>query len=127
MYAWVGPTLYQMFNNTSAALAPALLKTKLWDAGAPLIDKQAVNAVIAGVQNGLGTSGVTLSVDNETASSGVTGNPLGVTTAQGYSITPSQANQGGGFYLGLTALVTNGYSKINLLGLRGKAERAELK
>ena len=127
MYTWVGPVLYQMFNNTNATLAPCLLKTKLWDAGAPLIDKQAVNAVLAGVQNGLGTAGVTLSVDNETASSGVTGNPIGVSTAQGYNITPSQANQGGGFYLGLTALITNGYSKINLLGLRGKAERAELK
>lgn len=124
MYGWVGNGLYQAFNAGSPFSA-WLLKTKLWDAGSPLTEKQSLTAAFAGVFSGLGSTGVSINVDTElgtfaTAPVTLAGNP---TT---YALLPTAANAGapsGAQYLGLTVTGSTDVTEIHLLALRGKADR----
>jgi hypothetical protein len=124
MYAWVGNSLYQAFNAGST-LSAWLLKTKLWDAGSPLTEKQSLTAAFAGVFSGLGSTGVTINVDTElgtfpTAPVTLAGNPTN------YALFPTAANAGapsGAQYLGLTVAGSTDVTEIHLLALRGKADR----
>jgi hypothetical protein len=61
-YVWIDNTLHRFFN---AGFSPWLLRTRLWDAGAPLREKQALNAAFAATLTGLATPGVSVTVDTE--------------------------------------------------------------
>jgi hypothetical protein len=121
LFSWAANSLYRAFS--ASALMPWLIKTKTWDAGAPLYEKQSINAALAATWAGGASSGVTLKVDTEVTSSGALTVPLNGSPV-GYQLDVLAANEGGNQYLGLTAnsqAPTNA-SKIRLLALRGKAE-----
>jgi hypothetical protein len=121
MYAWAGNSLYRMMDS-AAALAAWLLKTKLWDGGAPTHDKQSLNAAVAGVWTGLTPSGVALYIDTETANATTpaTLNPL-MSVTSGYHFNVSSVNNGGTQYLGLTVTGSTDMSQIDMLALRGSS------
>lgn len=121
LYVWSSNAIYQAFS-ASAALAPWLLKTKLWDAGAPLTGKQSLNAAIGANWAGASTSGVTLTVDTELGSSSALPVPLNGSPV-GYQLNPQSANEGGSQYLGLTVAGSTNVTQIRLLALKAKAER----
>jgi len=118
IYAWATNSLYRAFNPASA-LASWLIKSKLWDAGAPTHDKQSINAAIAGTWSGTNV-GVTLNVDTEINTEPAVISPLTSVTA-GYHFNASAANNGGTQYLGLTATGSTDMTQINMLALRGKS------
>jgi hypothetical protein len=126
MYFWGTvanvPNVYQAF--VGASLSSWILKTKLWDGGAPFREKQALNAGVGGSWKGLASSGVTVAVDSETASSTPVTFPL-TGSPNGYQRSgPIEVQQGGGSYLGLT-LAGDGtdLSQLDILVLRGLTER----
>lgn len=113
--------IYQLFS--SGTLSSWLLKTKLWDGGAPLHEKQSINAAIAGVWTGSAGAGVTINVDTEYDS--LPANSLQAPIA-GYDLEVTVANNGSSQYLGLTVTSAGGATsptQVRMLALRGKAER----
>jgi hypothetical protein len=117
----VTTTIYTMFG--SATLSPWLLKTKLWDGGSPTHEKQSINAAIGGVWVGAGTTGVAVSVDTELSSN--LAQAVSVAPA-GYQFEVTLANNAapqGAQYLGLTVAGSTDMTQINMLALRGKADR----
>jgi len=146
LYCFSGNQLYQAFQNT--ALSNWILRTKLWDAGAPFREKQAINAASAFILQGASTLGVTMFVDTEYGSSpGVSEvfsqlqwinqsgqavnwvNQLAqpvtwVISPMGYYLFVHAVESGGSQYVGLTLTGTgNNVTRIDLLGLRGKQDR----
>jgi hypothetical protein len=114
-------TLYTMFG--SATLSSWLLKTKLWDGGSPTHEKQSINAAIGGVWAGAGTTGVTVNVDTELSSNAA--KAISIPPA-GYQFEVTLANNAapqGAQYLGLTVAGSTDMTQINMLALRGKADR----
>jgi hypothetical protein len=114
--------LYQAFVF-SAPLAAWGLRTKLWDAGAPLREKQAIQAAVGMFNGALPTQNLAISVDTELASFA-----LALPSVQGtepYSLIESPAQGGGSQYLGLTVScgAAENVTQLNLLALRGLAER----
>jgi hypothetical protein len=106
-----------------AALSSWVLKTKLWDGGSPIHEKQSLNALIAGNWVGSITDGITLNVDCENASSVAL--PISVPGA-GYQWQVTQGNISsfqGAQYLGLTVLGSTDMTQINMLALKGVADR----
>jgi hypothetical protein len=118
LFVWQDNALYQLFNGP--AIANWLLKTKLWDGGAPTHEKQAINAGIAGNWVGNATSGVVVNVDTELSSA--VAKPISVPTA-GYNFEVTLGNEGGSQYLGLTVTGSTDMTQIRMLALRGKQER----
>lgn len=139
-YGWSGNAIYKLMSAANAN--PWLLKTKLWDAQVPILDKNALKAGIGIVLNGGGQAGFTVSIDTED-SSVLTNigsalplvqwinnfgdivqwvNDLGqivqwVLAPSGYQFIPGSANNGGGKYLGLTATGDSNTSQIRLLAI----------
>lgn len=114
--------IYSCFTALTT-LANWLIKTKLWDGGAPLHEKQSLNAAIAGTWAGAGSSGVTLNVDTENSTA--VAQPI-TPPGAGYEWEVTLANnatQQGAQYLGLTVTGSTDMTQINLLALRGKADR----
>jgi len=106
-----------------AALSNWVLKTKLWDAGAPLREKQALNAAIAANWVATGASGVTFNIDTELSSVAATAVPVNQT---GYDLLVGSANNAsteGAQYLGLTVSGSSNVTQIRMLALQGKADR----
>jgi hypothetical protein len=120
-YAWAGNAMYQQFFM-AGALAAWILKTKLWDGGSPLREKQSINAAIAGLLGTPSAAGIVLTVDTELASSGGYSMPI-EQTPPSYDLSVAQANEGGTQYLGLTATGSTDLTRIDMLALRGKTER----
>ena len=125
IYYWalngIDAALYQAFN-ASSALSTWLLKSKFWDAGAPVKEKQSLNAAIGGVWTGANPTGVTINVDTELGTQSAVATPIPVEPA-GYELAVTAANEGGSQYLGLTVTGSTGMTKVNMLALRGKADR----
>ena len=119
LYAWRGPQLWTMLNPGTAN-AEWLIKTKLWDGGAPTREKQAINCGLAGTWTGLAPTGVTVNVDTELSTA--VAQPVSTPVA-GYQFEVTIGNEGGSQYLGLTVQGSGGMSQINMLALRGKTER----
>jgi hypothetical protein len=118
-FAWAGNALYQILAGN---LSLWLLKTKLWDGGAPTREKQSINAAIGGTWAGLSPTGVTINVDTELGTQIAVKTPVEVEPA-GYQFAVTAANEGGSQYLGLTVRGSAGMTQINMLALRGKTER----
>jgi hypothetical protein len=129
----VNSVLYQAFSPT-AALSTWILKTKLWDGGGPFHEKQAINSAIAGTLSGLSTTGVSFTIDTEHGSSSPLSYPLNEASGTGYQLMPYQGNAGqaggvqaapdGNQYIGLTLTNSSAnLTQLNILALRGKAER----
>ena len=118
-YMWSGPALYKMFDSTQPN-SNWLVKTKLFDGGAPLREKQSINVAVAGTWVTNGGTQATLQVDTELSESlslNIQNQP-----AQ-YALYTSQLNEGGCQYLGMTLSGSTGMSKISMLALRGKTDR----
>lgn len=122
-----GVQLYQLIpgNVPASGLAAWLLKTKLWDAGAPLLEKQSLNAAIAGQWAAAGATGVTINIDSELSTAPAVQSPLAGNPAN-YALVVSAANMGGGQYLGLTVAGSTDMTQIDMLALRAKAEHDKL-
>jgi hypothetical protein len=119
------PVLYPAFNG--AAIGSWILKTKLWDGGGPLREKEAVNTALAAIFGTSTTPGIYFSVDTEGTSSANTTYPLPTAFPPNqYDLSTSKAVQGGSQYLGLTLAysgIGNTPTQLNLLALRGKQDR----
>lgn len=144
---WSGNSLYQLISGTN--VNPYLLKTKLWDGGAPQLDKQGVQAGIGLNLGGAVTSGFQVYVDNEYATSILTtiGQELfsiqwinnannvvqwinnlnnsvtWVLSSSGYSYFVGPINAGGAKTLGLTVTGNTNTTKIRIFGLEMKNTR----
>jgi hypothetical protein len=112
-------TAYYRCFSPAVAL-PWLLRTKLWDAGAPLHEKQSMNAAIAGQFQGINPTGVIINVDTETATTPT--RPIDV-PSDGYALEVTLSTEGGSQYLGLTVTGSTDMTQIDLLALRGKQDR----
>jgi hypothetical protein len=123
-FVWVGNSLYQAVDSASP-LTTWVVKTKLWDGGAPVHDKQSVNAAIAGKWTGVAPTGVTMNIDTEVGTAVAAITPLQTVTA-GYHFNLSAVNQGGTQYLGLTVQGSTAMSQIDMLALRGTQDRDKL-
>jgi hypothetical protein len=123
----LGVTLYQLMPGPVSApgLSAWLLKTKLYDAGAPMLEKQSLNAAIAGQWANLGTSGVTINVDSELATASCVQSPLAGNPAN-YGLVVSAGNMAGGQYIGLSVSGSTDVTQIDMLALRAKAEHDKL-
>lgn len=117
-----GTRLYNIFG--AGAQNTWLLRTKLWDGGAPVHEKQGINAAIGGQFTGVGND-VSINIDTELASVPCTISPLQGETL-GYHLDVTPANEGGTQYLGLTITGTASMSQIDIIALRGKTERDKL-
>lgn len=118
LYVWADNSMFRAFNPTSPT-ATWLIKTKLWDGGAPMREKQSINAALGANWNGV-PGDVSITVDTELGSSAaipVENNPLG------YNLAVQAANEGGSQYLGLTLTGSTDISRILAIALRGKTER----
>lgn len=115
-------TSTQIFTafSTLGVLSSWLLKTKLWDGGSPIHEKQAINAGLAGTWVGNPATGVTINVDTELSTA--VAQTLTVPAA-GYQFEVTIGNEGGSQYLGLTVAGSTDMTQINMLALRGKQER----
>jgi len=129
LYVWVGNQIFSMFSPLASTSAPWLLRSKLYDGGAPMREKQAINAAFGATYNGTApVTGVQMQVDTEIGTTVVNQNPMPGTTTANYLLSVSAANAGGTQYLGLTAssAAQGNLTKIQLLALRGKTERDKL-
>jgi hypothetical protein len=131
LFVWIGNQIFQPFYAASVNNAPWLIRTKLYDGGAPMREKQGINAAFGA--NYLGQSantGVQIQVDTEEtaaiATTNLPGPPTGIPGPYFLGICP--ANAGGTQYLGLTVSspAQNNLTQIRLLALRGKTERDKL-
>ena len=146
-YGWVGNVFYPLMAATN--INNWLLKTKLWDMGAPMLDKQGLKAAIGLLTSTGFTPGLTLNVDNENTSlpTAVGGaynfvqfmNNFGailpmqnnsgqivqfVSNGAGlYQLLIGTTNIGGGKFIGITASGTNSVAQIRLLALLGQKRR----
>lgn len=136
-----------LYQALATGTAPWILRTRLWDAGAPLREKQAINTATAFILNGGAQLGVTLYVDTETSQSAYLpevfsqlqwvnaanqiltwqnafGQPLIWTVApKGYYLFTHAVNEGGSQYLGLTISGGANVNRIDMVALRGKQDR----
>jgi hypothetical protein len=141
LFGWAGNTVYRLFSAVNQN--SWLLKTKLWDGGAPMLDKQAIVAGIGVVLAGQSAPGFTMNVDSEYLSletavgqavpavewvnqSGapvtwVNNSGVPVTWIEayyGYNLLVGSADVGGGKYVGITATgAANNTTQIRLLAL----------
>jgi hypothetical protein len=120
LFFWALNSLYQAFSP-SAGIANWVLKTKLWDGGAPVHEKQSINAAIGGQWAGLSSTGVTVNVDTELSTETGVQSPL-AGTPSGYQLVVTAANEGGSQYLGLTVTGSTDMTQIDMLALRGKTD-----
>lgn len=118
IYAWDGDALYRLFATGTSTW---LLKTKLWDGGAPTHDKQSINAAVGGNWAGNAVTGITMSCDTEVGSSEATVSPI-VVQSQGYHFAVGSVNEGGTQYLGMTVTGSTDMTQIRMLALRGKTD-----
>jgi hypothetical protein len=103
--------------------APWLLKTKLWDGGSPVHEKQSINAAIGANWIASGPTGVQINVDTELSTQPASALS---STAAGYQFGVTIANNAaaiGAQYLGLTVTGSTDTTQIRMLALRGKADR----
>lgn len=140
LFGWAGSTLYPLMS--AAPTENFLLKTKLWDGGAPLDDKQSINVAIGAEFLGASLPGVVVNVDTE-LSSAITTLGMQFTVVQwinnagrivqwtnnvgqmvqwvlgltGYQLLRASANNGGGKYIGITVTGTVNMTKLHLLAL----------
>lgn len=147
LYAWSGNALYQLFAGPAQGFEA---RTKLWDAGAPLEEKQALRVGAAITATGGATPNIALYVDNEFTSlqtnafeqfgaltwTNNAGGPITWTNNSGgalvWSLTPSgyvldavDSEAGGCQFLGLT-LVSSGPSyvaQVLAFAMRMKSDR----
>jgi hypothetical protein len=145
-YFWANSKLYEAFAGSPSAW---IVKTRLWDAGSALREKQAINAAIACNFEGQATSGVQIYIDTEQGSELANGGDLGFpqltwvnasgtpftwingagqafsweATPVGYYLAQTVVQEGGSQYLGMTVTGQSDVSNINLLALRGKQDR----
>jgi hypothetical protein len=119
----MNPAIYQAFSAVAPRAAWGL-RTKLWDAGSPLREKQALEAVVGMFNGAFPAQGLQISVDTELGSVTLPAISLSM-GAEPYSLLEQAAQGGASQYLGLTVSVTAGQnvSQISLLGLRALAER----
>jgi hypothetical protein len=145
-YAWADNELYPMFSATNPN--PWLFKTKLWDFGNPMLDKQALKVGAGMVFQGSPVPGVTFSVDSEQSSV-----PTDLAAAfnyvqwinnvgaivqwqnnagaivqwanelNGYQLVLGTTNAGGGKYLGITGSGHSNVTQIRLLALMAESSR----
>jgi hypothetical protein len=144
-FGWAVNSLYQLFSKTSNP-NNWTLRTKLWDAGAPMLDKQGV-MVGVGCDAGGGAS-LGLTVTGETEYGSVSTN-LGGNTAQwinnagqgvswvnnsnatvawtpvftGYFLFTAPLPIGGGKYIGLTATGTNNVGRVRSVAVEVERRR----
>lgn len=146
LFGWSGPSLYVLFS--AANTNPWLLKTKLWDGGAPMLDKIALLGGIGAHTATLDYPSISVYIDTEKSSilttigqnnAGISWvnafgntlpwtNTLGVVipwvnTAIGYALYLGQADNGGGKYLGMTVTGHGSVDQIRLLALEAEATR----
>jgi hypothetical protein len=118
----ISANLWRMFDTTVARL-PWSASTKLWDAQAPLSEKQAITTAVAALNLLTPTSGVSVQIDTELASFGPNLFPAEV-PSNSYALMVNQSPGGGGQYIGFT-LSGDGLNAqtISLLALRAVVER----
>jgi hypothetical protein len=125
LLGWVGNTLRLLFGAASFTNeTPWLAITKLWDAGEPLLDKEALLAGIAAVVGGASPTGITLSVTTEyTQLATAAAQSTGDAGKAGYQWFYATSVQAGGKYLGLQAVGDTNTSEVRLLALQAQADR----
>lgn len=127
MAAWVGNALYQMLSPTAPVLyKPGIIQTKLWDAGATMREKQAINVGIAAVLGASPLAQITYTVDTELGAGAKLYTPARESSSAGYSTLVQQVVEGGQRMLGLTVntnVTAPVVDQIVMLALRGKTER----
>lgn len=144
---WSGNSLYQLISGQNTN--PYIIKTKLWDGGAPMLDKQGVEGGIGLNLGGDITTGFQVYVENEYDTSILTtigqqlfsiqwinnfGNTVQwinnfnaivtwVLSSAGYSYFVGPINAGGAKTLGLTITGNTNTVKIRIFGLEMKNTR----
>jgi hypothetical protein len=131
-YGWrvqsAGVRMYTLFPPPSfpglagSGLSTWLVKSKLWDGGAPVVEKQSLNVALGATYNASAAQDVTVSVDTEYATDSAVASPWPAQNP-GYDFEVSAANLGGSQYLGMTVTGTTAIGKIRMLALRGTADR----
>jgi len=143
-YVWVSTALQQIFQTGTA---PWTVRTRFWDASAPMREKQAINAGLGLTLNGLAASGLTVTVDTEFAQANTAigglpsvqwindqGAPIQwvnnaaavVTWSQasiGYQLLTGSAQGGNAQYLGLTVSGDADTAVLQLLALLSEQSR----
>jgi len=140
MFGWAGNAYYELLSTTNNN--NWMLQTRLWDLGAPILNKQAIQAGLGIVLNGAASSGISVTVDNEYISVDTTigsttpvvgwvnNYNIGVTWSNnsgstvpwvlvfsGYNFLHGSANIGGAKYLGLTVTGNTNTSQIRMLAI----------
>ena len=64
MFAWDTNNLYQLFSSATGNIA-SRIQTKLWDGGAPILDKQILRGALGVTYGGSGGQVITATTDNE--------------------------------------------------------------
>lgn len=147
-YVWVSNTLRQIFQTGTAHWT---VRTRFWDAGAALHEKQAINAALGLTLNGLASSGLTVTVDTEFAQHDTNigvlptvqwvnnaGNPIQwidntsvpvnwFQASIGYQLLPGAAQAGSAQYLGLTITGGADTAVLQLLALLSEQSRDMLR
>jgi len=140
-FGWAGNSMYALISASNPNTWT--VKTKLWDARTPILDKQGLIAGVGAVLNGSSTTtGISATIDTEFSSQPST---LGVSLQHvawvnnsnatvgwtnsssaivnwtlsnlGYQLFTSPANNGGGKYMGLTLTGTANLNQIRLIGI----------
>jgi hypothetical protein len=146
MFGWSGNTLFKLLSEPN--INPWLLKTKLWDAQTPILDKQMIDVGFGAVFAGASTPGFTLTVDTEFTSIAVTlgrftpivqwvnnSNQVVQWTNNagqivqweiapiGYRLLTGPANSGAGKYAGITVTGGTNVTQIRMLALELERRR----
>ena len=146
MFGWAGNSLYPLMSTLN--VNRWLLKTKLWDYEAPMLDKNALMGAIGVTLSGAALTGLDVKIDTEYTQIDTTiGTPLPIVqwinnaavitqwqndanaivqwqlSPNGYILLTGSTNNGGGKYLGYTVTGNSDTSRIHLLALEGQRRR----
>lgn len=143
LFAWDTNKLYQLFSSSTGDIA-SRIQTKLWDGGAPILDKQILRGAIGVTYGGAGGQVITATTDTENGSQAlaVAGATSTVTwlngtggvvqfqnalsqdvdwVVSGYVLSVGAATSGGhSKYIGMTVTATQNNLNFNLFGLEFK-------
>jgi hypothetical protein len=148
LYFFSNNVLYQAFSPSS--LSEFIVRSKLWDASAPLREKQSLNAAIGINTAGSGQLNLSFAVDTENGEEApiqvsyetltwinqsgaalswvnASGVALTWTDQPGYYLWESAVESGGSQYVGCTLTGNSGtVGQLRIVGMRGKQDRSML-
>lgn len=120
LYSWVNNVLFP--DMQGANMVSWFAFTKLWDAGAPMTDKFALNAAIAATPVGGAVSGLALYLQTW-GSSTLTGVGNQLPNASGYQKYIGSAPPGGNDSVGLLIQGTNNTPEVRLIALQVQPDK----